>query len=1355
MSGSKLKPKNALCLYRETLSGAEQLRYEAKLSTIGGCDPYVVDATKWSADVALLPSVTYPDIVNYLVFNPSPYTLDDLKCYKGLEAYNQFVSGWVREMKTFVCNENIVVSAKVMHSQRMSEKPLQPWMIAKQNAPPNMEDSHLPNDVKVIQHKPAALECATDANPSPTITWYKNGNRLNPHSRLGPRILRGNTLLQIYSSQVTDIGQYQCVATNVAGNSSKIFNLDVLVPPTIGDGDKYKTVLVNANVTLSCEVYGLPKPKVTWYKDQLKLPAVNKDKKYTIFSSGSLLLSAAKISHTGEYTCHVSNEAGNITRVITLEVQVPPSIEDRIEDIRTIEGDHVDLICRASGTPPPKIIWHRGGNVIDDNTPGYVLHDDGRLSIRSTSVSDAGAYNCVAQNPAGAAYKKIKLQVQVPPTIQESFQQFVVIEDQQVTMECTSTGTPAPEIRWQIKDEDISHNDMRYRMLPTGALQIPFARREDTGMFKCIAENAAGKAEQFMGLQVNVPPSIYPDKQAYHVLIQENIGLQCNSDGTPQPTVTWEKDGRGVANTDRHHIADDGELYITNTQEVDNGKYICRAINVAGRASREMILTVQVPPKFTVMPIAQRLSANDVLHLVCEAVGVPVPELTWQHNGEYIPTARSINGRSELTIYNVRKEDTGTYACIAENAAGKEKRVTDIWVQVPPTDFVPPRNQTVTRAHTVELTCSADGDPAPNIIWSKNSNPVHFTNRVRKSNNGSLVIYGTTVSKPELTIEPPEAMIVDQGDAILIDCQAEGDPQPSIEWWTATSMITSNGRNMILPNNTLYIFPAQIEDNGRYACKAINTVGDTTRATLVTVRVNGQYGRWSEWSECSKSCGRGFKSRDRHCNDPVPQYGGKACTGKSHEQVPCNIKPCPVDGKWGPWSPWNECSETCGEGTETRTRQCNNPAPKDGGLQCLGSDVQSQMCKIQTCSVDGKWGTWNSWQMCSKSCGTGKQTRERTCSNPAPRHGGRPCDGQDKQENYCNTEGCPVHGNWSTWEEWGECSASCNGGQQRRYRTCNNPRPSHGGRFCQGTNTQMKSCNLQECSVDGRWSEWGDWTECSLSCDGGEKTRRRTCTEPSPSYGGRPCQGDSSHVARCNLIPCPDGPADAVGNVIGEINGIDFGIARLYANITRDGNSKRVHAKIYDIPESVGYWMRKLISLLTPIYWTSALEIDEAVNGYTLTNGVFRRETQVEFATGEILTMTHKAHGVDENGQLQIDVVIKGEVPKLPLVDIRLKPYTEDYIQTNNGEIYAYSTRMFSMDGHSLPYAWNHSIHYDPRLGRMPFLVEKLHAVGLGVDYDSSKQVLQYEISTSISKGEPSNQCPEGFYLDASGPFCK
>ncbi|KAK6176048.1 hypothetical protein SNE40_014409 [Patella caerulea] len=116
--------------YRDGLNSQERTRYESKLKLIGGEDPYEMVPSVWSEDVCLLPTVTYPDIVNYLVFSPSPYTSDDLKSFKGLDAYNQFVCGWVRDKTSRIMNDKYLVKAKVLHSQRMSEKPLQPWVIA-------------------------------------------------------------------------------------------------------------------------------------------------------------------------------------------------------------------------------------------------------------------------------------------------------------------------------------------------------------------------------------------------------------------------------------------------------------------------------------------------------------------------------------------------------------------------------------------------------------------------------------------------------------------------------------------------------------------------------------------------------------------------------------------------------------------------------------------------------------------------------------------------------------------------------------------------------------------------------------------------------------------------------------------------------------------------------------------------------------------------------------------------------------------------------------------------------------------------------------------------------------------------
>ena len=56
-----------------------------------------------------------------------------------------------------------------------------------------------------------------------------------------------------------------------------------------------------------------------------------------------------------------------------------------------------------------------------------------------------------------------------------------------------------------------------------------------------------------------------------------------------------------------------------------------------------------------------------------------------------------------------------------------------------------------------------------------------------------------------------------------------------------------------------------------------------------------------------------------------------------------------VNGGYGPWGKWSDCSKTCGKqtGTRRRDRLCNNPSPQNGGKDCseLGKDTETQSCK--------------------------------------------------------------------------------------------------------------------------------------------------------------------------------------------------------------------------------------------------------------------------------------------------------------------------------------------------------------------------------------------------------------------------
>ena len=107
------------------------------------------------------------------------------------------------------------------------------------------------------------------------------------------------------------------------------------------------------------------------------------------------------------------------------------------------------------------------------------------------------------------------------------------------------------------------------------------------------------------------------------------------------------------------------------------------------------------------------------------------------------------------------------------------------------------------------------------------------------------------------------------------------------------------------------------------------------------LEVNGAWGDWSTWA-CDITCGSGgLSSRSRLCNNPPPQHGGLECSSEMEEEIidtcdsiPSSCPVGPVDGEWGDWSAWT-CDITCGSGgSSSRSRECNNPPPHNGGSEC-------------------------------------------------------------------------------------------------------------------------------------------------------------------------------------------------------------------------------------------------------------------------------------------------------------------------------------------------------------------------------------------------------------------------------------
>ncbi|KAI8477693.1 Hemicentin-1, partial [Branchiostoma belcheri] len=637
-----------------------------------------------------------------------------------------------------------------------------------------------------------------------------------------------------------------------------------------------------------------------------------------------------------------------------------------------------------------------------------------------------------------------------------------------------------------------------------------------------------------------------------------------------------------------------------------------------------------------------KVTEGEDIQLECAAEGVPTPVITWTFRGKIIP-ASSVNGYSSLVVRNARKKDEGTYSCVAEKTL------------------------------LADAEC-VSGDPPPRIRWLKSGEFVKSSNRIQLLKNGSLVINGATAEDKglyecrafneigtvvagtaELTLQDspqivvkPEDVVVDQGGTILVNCGAMGEPAPSIQWQReGITIITEDSHGSLAVPHVGRVFRHADEDViilllQTMGISVLDHIQSLKPAILGNVKLmeagqTGQYGRSALQLVVRVSI-----------NAPGPAITQYLKTEESHAQEkPHKSKTATLNHAL--WSPWQPCDVTCGKGVQTRLRKCDKPAPSHGGLLCEGSVRQTQMCELDACPVDGKWTLWSPWSACSSSCNNGIRTRTRTCTTAE--HGGRSCPGEDTQSMVVGVLGQP-----------GEAVVVAVTGDSRRG-TGRATIHSHNT----GASLVLVQPQRQKVAVLSLVQSMGS----GAHGQNGVNVQQHVVGEK----GQEPVLVTNHNLSR---------PTQAYGSIIGTVNNLEFGVSTLHANITksRSGNH-RVIAVMTDIPANVGFWLRKLVSILTPVYWTTALEVGEAVNGYTLTKGIFQRETQVEFPTGETLHMTHNARGLDDNGVLQLDIVLKGDVPHLSsTANIILKDYVEDYVQTGPGQIYAFSTRMFTVDGH-------------------------------------------------------------------------
>ena len=119
-----------------------------------------------------------------------------------------------------------------------------------------------------------------------------------------------------------------------------------------------------------------------------------------------------------------------------------------------------------------------------------------------------------------------------------------------------------------------------------------------------------------------------------------------------------------------------------------------------------------------------------------------------------------------------------------------------------------------------------------------------------------------------------------------------------------------------------------------------------------------------------------------------------------------------------------------------------------------------------------------------------------------------------------------VNGSWGPWSQWSVCSRTCNIGQRRRIRSCDSPAPSNGGLHCNYSGdsaVDVVNCKMDDCpNLEPSWSNWGSWSACSVTCSNVNvstvSTRNRTCRHSTMISD---CSGRHTDTTDCHLGHCP------------------------------------------------------------------------------------------------------------------------------------------------------------------------------------------------------------------------------------------
>ncbi|CRL00266.1 CLUMA_CG013539, isoform A [Clunio marinus] len=664
-----------------------------------------------------------------------------------------------------------------------------------------------------------------------------------------------------------------------------------IISPSIVEHSAVVSVSQDEGAVLLCVAQGCPSVEYRWYTNNGPEPMPVISGPRIRLLGPVLAIEAVTLEDAGTYKCSASNSGGEASAELKLSVSTPIQVEISPNVLSVNMGGTTEFRCIVTSNGIPvtaqQITWFKDGRQLP--TSG---RNGDTLLLSSVGREDKGMYQCVVRRQEGDTFQaSAELQLgDAPPVLMYSFIEQTLQPGPPVSLKCSATGNPTPEVTWELDGFPLPSNGrfmIGQYVTPHGDViahvNITHVMVEDGGEYACIVENRAGKTSHSAKLNVYGLPYIRLIPKVTAVA-GETLHLKCPVAGYPIEEIHWERSGRELPEDIRQKVQTDGTLMIHPVQKKDDsGVYTCWARNKQGQSARRSgEVNVIVPPKINPFHSSTiLLNVGDRASITCSIIKGDTPlSVKWLKNGIFIDPSQRISitqvdqYNSILVIEHLSASHSGNYSCVVSNPAAEVESTQALLVNViQPFSF---QDGLAEGMRTRTICGVSRGDPPLQLNWLKDgqtlmpalganvssldpftsilsitslshSHSGEYTcvasNQASEVKHTALLQVKGNVVPPRWKIEPKDVN-VERNQHVTLNCQADGVPIPTIIWKKATGSksgdyeeIREKPYTKLLSNGSLLLQHVKEDREGFYICTANNGIG-TGIGKVIQLKVN-------------------------------------------------------------------------------------------------------------------------------------------------------------------------------------------------------------------------------------------------------------------------------------------------------------------------------------------------------------------------------------------------------------------------------------------------------------------------------------------------------------------------------------